>query len=270
MTVNEIVCYTDLSYKIGQFPPGLMLRDKQVNQIRHHGVLAHGLGVQAIRANVGSDVRIGIADNPNISMPAIETAEHIAAAQRATRETNAPFLTAIMKGKYLDSYLIAAGADAPLVRDGDMTAIGSPLDFVGLNIYMGQYVRADNSARGYAVLERTKSSPHMTLLWLLVEPESVYWAVRQVSELWRPKTLYITENGCSADDKLTRDRVDDADRIMYLRNYIKVSVPFPPKVAVWKTWVNQWVSVFWDAKLLISRDIHRAAVFARRDWASWP
>ena len=45
MTTNEIVCFTDLGYKIGQFAPGLKLPDAQVNQIRHHGILAHGLGV---------------------------------------------------------------------------------------------------------------------------------------------------------------------------------------------------------------------------------
>ena len=50
-TTNEFVCFTDLSYKTGQFAPGLKLDAAHVNQIRHHGILAHGLGVQAIRAN---------------------------------------------------------------------------------------------------------------------------------------------------------------------------------------------------------------------------
>jgi beta-glucosidase len=51
MTVNELRCFTDLSHKQGIHAPGLQLPDAQVNQVRHHGVLAHGLGVQAIRAN---------------------------------------------------------------------------------------------------------------------------------------------------------------------------------------------------------------------------
>ena len=220
MTVNEIVCYTDLGHITGQFAPGLHLHYKDACQVRHHGVLAHGLGVQAIRAHTGSDVRVGIADNPRISIPVIETAEHIAAAQRATREENAPFLTAIMEGKYLDSYLESAGASAPKVEAGDMAAIGSPLDFVGVNIYTGQYVRADDSKRGYSIIPRQKTSPYMTLPWLLVEPESVYWAVRHTAELWNPKTIYMSENGCSSSDSFVSGRVDDADRIMYLRNYI--------------------------------------------------
>jgi beta-glucosidase len=51
ITTNEMFCFTDLSYKVGQFAPGLQLGDAQLNQIRHHAVLAHGMAVQAIRAN---------------------------------------------------------------------------------------------------------------------------------------------------------------------------------------------------------------------------
>jgi beta-glucosidase len=56
--------------------------------------------------------------------------------------------------------------------------------------------------------------------WLIVGPEVAYWGVRQVSELWGPKVLYISENGASADDPVTNGRIDDADRVMYLRNYV--------------------------------------------------
>ncbi len=47
-----------------------------------------------------------------------------------------------MEGKYPDEYLEHEGANAPKVEEGDMKAIGSPLDFVGLNIYTPTYVRA--------------------------------------------------------------------------------------------------------------------------------
>jgi beta-glucosidase len=107
------------------------------------------------------------------------------------------------------------------VQPGDMTAIGSPLDFVAINVYTPQYVRADPaSPRGYAIIPHLGSSPRMASPWLYVGPEVAYWAVRYVSELWKPRTIYISENGCSADDPLVAGRVDDADRVMYLRNYL--------------------------------------------------
>jgi beta-glucosidase len=193
-----------------------------VNQVRHHGCLAHGLGVQAIRANAKAGTEVGIADNASIFVPVIETPEHIEATKKAMREENAMFLTAVMEGKYTDAYLKAAGADAPKVQAGDMAAIASPLDFVALNIYTPTFVKANaEDPRGYTPLPHLPNSPRMASPWLYVGPEAAYWGVRAVSEMWNPKAIYISENGTSADDKLNdKGLVDDGDRIMYLRNYL--------------------------------------------------
>jgi beta-glucosidase len=221
MTTNEMVCFTDLSYQIGQFAPGLKLDPKAVNQIRHHAVLAHGLGVQAIRANTPNGTEVGLAENPKIFVPVIETQEHIAAAKKAMRLENAPFITTVLEGKYPDEYLEREGRNAPHTESGDMAIIGSPLDFVGLNIYQPEYVRADESASGFAVERRPSSFPRMASPWLFVGPEVIYWGIRTVSELWKPKSIYVTENGCSAEDLLEADgQIEDTDRIMFLRNYL--------------------------------------------------
>ena len=222
MTVNELRCFTDQSYMEGSSKaPGLTVSRAEGNQVRHNGVLAHGLGVQSIRAHAKPGTQVGIADNTSFYVPVIETPEHMAAAKKATREMNAMFLTAIMEGRYLDEYLAQEGANAPKVQPGDMAAIGSPLDFVALNIYTPEWARADpSSPKGYATIPHIASSPRMASPWLVVGPEVAYWGVRQVSELWKPKVLYISENGASADDPVLNGRIDDADRVMYLRNYV--------------------------------------------------
>jgi beta-glucosidase len=220
-TTNEFTCITDLGYKTGKFAPGLKLPDAQVNQVRHHAILAHGMGVQAIRANARSGTQIGLAENANVYVPVIENAKEIQAARVATREGNAPFLSAVMEGKYTDGYLRREGANAPKVEAGDMEIIGSPLDFVGLNVYTPEYVRADDSADGYAIEKRQTSFPRMASDWLYIGPEVIYWTIRNVSEIWKPKALYITENGCSADDVVTSNGgIEDTDRVMYLRNHL--------------------------------------------------
>jgi len=220
-TTNEFVCFTDLSYKTGQFAPGKKLPPAQVNQVRHHAILAHGLGVQAIRANAKSGTLVGFAENSNVYVPVIETHEHIEAAQRATREGNAQFLTAIMEGKYTDGYLQREGANAPKVEPGDLKAIGSPLDFIGFNVYTPDYVRADGSPAGYAIEPRPASYPHMASPWINIGPEVLYWAIRNPSDIWKPKELYITENGCSSDDVIAANgHIEDTDRVMYLRNHL--------------------------------------------------
>jgi len=222
-TTNEFVCFTDLGYKIGQFAPGLKLGPAEVNQVRHHAILAHGLGVQAIRASAKSGTKVGLAENANVYMPIIETKEHIDATRKATRIGNASFLTPVMEGQYPDEYWQREGANTPKVEPGDMKAIGSPLDFVGLNVYTADYVRADDSPLGFAVEKRPTSYPHMASPWINVAHESLYWAIRNPSDIWKDKAkeLYITENGCSSDDVInSAGHVEDTDRVMYLRNHV--------------------------------------------------
>lgn len=221
MTVNELRCFTDLGHQEGKHAPGLHLGPAERNQVRHHGVLAHGLGVQAIRAHARPGTRVGLADNADVFVPVVDTPDHIEAARKAFREGNAMFLTAVMEGRYPDSYLKGEGAAAPKVADGDMRAIGSPLDFVGINVYSPNYVRADPGSRvGYKVIPHTALSPRMSSDWLYVGPQAAYWAVRHVTDLWKPRAIYITENGCSAEDAVVDGRVDDPDRIMFLRAYV--------------------------------------------------
>ncbi len=57
--------------------------------------------VQAIRAREARH-KVGPAENITIAVPVIETPEHIQAAERATREINAAYLTVMMEGRYTD------------------------------------------------------------------------------------------------------------------------------------------------------------------------
>ena len=81
-----------------------------------------------------------------------------------------------MEGKYPASYLEREGANAPKVEPGDMEAIGSKLDFVGLNVYTADYVKPTAQPRGYAIVPRPTSYPHMASPWINVGPECIYWA----------------------------------------------------------------------------------------------
>jgi beta-glucosidase len=132
------------------------------------------------------------------------------------------FGTVIFEGKYTDAYLKKLGADAPKFTAEELKTISAPLDFLGLNVYTGDFVRADDaSPEGYAMVKRPASSPHMYSDWLFVTPEALYWAPKITAKIWNVKEMYITENGCSSADVLTPDgHVYDSDRIMYLRNYM--------------------------------------------------
>ncbi len=219
MTLNEMRSFVEIGYKDGRHAPGLTLSPAAVAQVAHHAVLAHGLGVQAIRANSPASTQVGLAENADAICPAFASDEHIGAARLAMREENARYLTVVLEGRYTDRYLRRLGPAAPKFTDADLKIIASPLDFIGMNVYTPTYVRAD-PAEGYAIIPKPASYPHMASPWLTVGPEALYWAPRLATELWHPKAIYITENGCSSDDVLSNGHVLDPDRVMYLRNYL--------------------------------------------------
>ena len=220
-TMNEFSSFIDIGYRDGRFAPGLKLAPKDLNQTRHNAVLAHGLAVQAIRAHGRSDTKVGLAENLVACAPVIETEEHIKASEKATRVINAPYLTVIMEGKYPAEYLQHEAANAPSYSAEDLKVIGSPLDFVGINLYTATWIRASGDTLGFAVVPNPHSYPHMLSDWLSVGPQAIYWAPRHVHKIWNVNELYITENGTSSADTLAPDgHIYDTDRVMYLRNYL--------------------------------------------------
>jgi beta-glucosidase len=221
-TINECARLVELGYGAGLDAPGLKLPQPALNQIRHNVALGHGLAVQAMRAHGRAGIKVGPAENMAICIPAIETPANIRAAEIATRELNAGYLTVMLEGKYTDAFLASAGNNTPKYTAEDLRAISSPIDFVGLNVYMPHhYVVAADNEHGFSLAPFPATFPHMDSTWLKIGPEAMYWAPRHVAKLWDVQSIYITENGTSARDEPAADgNIYDVDRIMYLRNYL--------------------------------------------------
>jgi beta-glucosidase len=165
---------------------------------------------------------VGGAENIVNAVPIRETPAHVRASVLDKRETNAAYLTVLLEGRYTDAYLATAGADMPQFTAEDLEVIASPLDFVGINVYVPNwYVRAIDPAPGYELLPFSSSHPRMQSSWHLMGPEALYWAPRHLHELWKVNEIYVTENGCgTADDAVVDGVVYDSDRIMFLRSYL--------------------------------------------------
>ena len=202
--------------------PGSQLSNGELNQVRHHAVLGHGLAVQAIRAGGRTGTKVGFAENMLTAVPVTETPECVKAAERATRELNADFTTVMLEGRYTDDYLTRTGKDAPKFIDGELKTIGSPLDFVGINVYKPNiYVVPSDEPAGYRSIPINSSHPKMQSAWHVFDPECLYWAPHHLQSLWSVKSIFITENGCGASDVVADDgKVYDSDRIMFLRAYL--------------------------------------------------
>ncbi|NMF82830.1 family 1 glycosylhydrolase [Nodosilinea sp. P-1105] len=157
-----------------------------------------------------------------MAVSVIETPEHIKAAELATHELNASFLTVMLEGRYTDAHLVAEGENAAKFTEEDLRIIASPLDFVGINVYLAAaYAKAIDTAPGYEFVPINDSHPRTASPWHRVTPEAIYWAPRFVQSLWNVQAIYITESRCSASDSPDdQGHVYDTDRITYLRSYL--------------------------------------------------
>jgi beta-glucosidase len=221
ITLNEIICFTKLAYEYGTKAPGARESDAVVNQTYHHALVCHGHGVRAVREHGSRGSRVGLTDNPTISIPITANEADIAAARKTFAVDNIRVLDAIHRGRYATSYLKQAGAAAPKVTKGDFGLISLPTDFLGLNLYTGHFVRAGKRGAPERV-SLPKNYPKADSPWLHLAPQTTYWGPRFVSELYEPKALYITEHGAGYDDEPpVNGRVDDLHRRECLRNYLR-------------------------------------------------
>jgi beta-glucosidase len=220
ITLNEVFCFTHLSYGSGQKAPGLRLPMEVVNQTYHHALLCHGHGVRAVREYSGKGARVGITDNSHISIPVTETEADIKAASLQFRRSNWRVIDAIYRGGYDPAYLRDAGKDAPKFEKNDFKLISLPTDFLGMNIYSGNFVRAGKGGKPEQ-LPLPDSFPETNCRWHKIIPQSLYWGPRFVAENYGEKSIYITENGCGYHDAApVKGEVNDLHRRDLLRNYL--------------------------------------------------
>src|SRR5262249_53404167 len=114
-TVNEIPCFIGNGYGNGYFAPGKRVSARELNQAYHHALLAHGLGVEAVRSHGGPLAQVGLVHNhlPAPPIPVTETDADIAAARTEYERTNGQLMAPVFRGHYPEEFLRSAGADAP-------------------------------------------------------------------------------------------------------------------------------------------------------------
>ncbi|PTY05096.1 beta-glucosidase [Opitutaceae bacterium EW11] len=222
ITLNEIFCFTRLGYGTGLKAPGAKEPEAVVNQTFHHALLCHGHGVRAVREHGRRGARVGLTDNPAVSIPVTASERDIAATREAFIDDNTRVLEPLFNGRYHPRYLRAGGANAPRVQKGDFDLITLPTDFLGLNLYTGTYVRAGRRGQRYERLAFPANHPRADSPWLSLAPQTMYWGTRLVTDLYGDRPLYITENGAGYDDLPPVDgEVIDLHRREYVRNCLR-------------------------------------------------
>lgn len=220
ITMNEPWCVTFLSHMIGAHAPGL--QDKQAAyRAIHHVNLAHGLAVRVFREG-GYEGEIGTTLNLMTPRPATNREEDVLAADRAADRDSRMFLDPLLGRPYPGRHL-AAHPDVSLpIEEGDTELIAGRIDFLGMNYYNERAVAYDPDAPEQ--FTRVPSyHPETRMGWPIV-PDGLYRQMHWVQKETGGIPVYVTENGCAYDDRLSDDgtRVHDPERIDYLRRHFRV------------------------------------------------
>ncbi|MFT7722376.1 MAG: GH1 family beta-glucosidase [Roseateles sp.] len=214
-THNEPWVVATLGHEKGIFAPGI--KDRAVAaQVSHHLLLSHGLAVQALRAD-GATARLGIVLNFAATQAASDSPADLAAARLADAHSRRWYSDPVFKGSYPAEALADLGADAPRVEPGDLDIIRTPIDYLGVNYYTRYIASAtrpyDAAAAGLPLTDMGWEIHPTGLTDLLCQMKADY------GDALPP--VHITENGGAFPDHADAShRVDDQDRIAYVRDHI--------------------------------------------------
>ena len=211
-THNEPWVVAVLGYEQGIFAPGIKSRAAAA-QASHHLLLSHGLALQALREQ-GSKARLGIVLNLSPVQSATDSTEDQAQAHLEDGKLLRWYMDPLFKGSYPQDVWAHLGADAPQLQAGDLDAIQTPMDFMGVNYYS----RAVISAKGQWVTKQSGLS--LTDMGWEVYPEGLTELLVRMHTDYAVPPLYVTENGGAFKDALQDGQVHDADRTDYIARHI--------------------------------------------------
>ncbi len=220
ITLNEPWCTSFLGYDMGVHAPGICNHHLAVQTV-HNTLLAHGAGMQAIRAASPTPCRVGITLNMGYNLPATDSEADRIAAENAVDSVYEWFVPPIFAGHYSERLLSEGGEQQPVVQPGDMALISARNDFLGLNYYSPTRI---SSAGGVAHAVRNPNGEYTEMDWE-VEPEGLYRILLKLKKVTKGQVpLYITENGSAFLDEVAPDgAVHDERRAAYLRGHLSAA-----------------------------------------------
>ncbi len=231
ITLNEPQVVAHLGHRVGLHAPGLS-DPVAAAAATHHLLLAHARATEALRHTLRPGSQVGITLNLHPVLPAGDASVLGDALAVADAEVNGLFLEPVLRGRYPDRARAELLPAPALVRDGDLAAIGAPIDFLGVNYYSPIYLRHGDPAdlRAHeatttlapgAVVEYRPPELTRTAMGWLVDPDALHVLLVRLGSDAPGLPLYVTENGCAAIDYVSPEGiVDDRERISYLHGHL--------------------------------------------------
>ncbi len=219
ITLNEPWIIMAAGHLLGAHPPG-KYRPFSSFKVAHNLLLAHGKSLERIR-QISPKSKAGIT-NALSPVYSFRRDKDTPAVKRANAIMNELWLDPIYKGKYpeeIERFVLSQNKGN--ILDGDMKLISAKTDFLGLNHYSRMIVKKIPFPifNFLPVLPKDREAKFTSMGWEIY-PEGFYDLLKWVQKEYDNPPIYITENGESLYDRLEAGKVDDPERIDYLKNYL--------------------------------------------------
>jgi beta-glucosidase len=229
-THNEPWCISILGHQVGEHAPGWK-DPKAAMAAAHHVLLSHGWAVQALKEELPTAAQVGPVLNLTPSYPASSSEADHDAARAFDGVFNRWFLDPLFLGHYPEDVIqdyrksgTFEPGPLPFVEDGDMQAIGTPFDYLGVNYYSRAILRSTaipESQNAPREVFEPADEERTDMMWE-VFPEGMTELLLRLVRDYRPSTIYITENGCAYGTGPNEDgRIADARRIAFLEGHLE-------------------------------------------------
>ena len=219
ITHNEPWCSCMMGYWEGVHAPGgTSLADAM--QACHHVLLSHGQAIPLIRKNVpGADIGITLSLHPITA--ASDSEQDQEALKRHDGLRNRWFLDPLHGRGYPADTLELLGDTAPRVESGDLEAIATAADFLGVNYYFPEMVRDDPAGGPTHASLIERDGVERTGFGWEVSPQGLVDLLTRIQRDYNPAVIQLTENGSTFEDELTPEgRVHDKERLSYLQRHL--------------------------------------------------
>ena len=201
-TVNEPWCAAFLSHYLGIHAPGH--RDlRSAARAMHHILFAHGSAVEALRAQGGRN--IGIVLNPSHASPASGNDADRHATQLWDGFYNRWYYEGVLRGIYPADVIAALEAYLPAGFEADMTTVGAPIDWLGINYYSRSLVAHDPDQP--VLPARAIQGPlETTEMGWEIYPAGLSELLEHIAGTYGPIPLHVSENGMAEVEGVTDPR----------------------------------------------------------------
>jgi beta-glucosidase len=229
-TLNEPWVSAFHGHASGEHAPGR--RDSAAAlRAAHHLLLAHGLGILALRESLPSHAQLSLVVNLTAVRPASREPADVDAARRIDGLITRLFLDPVLRRRYPADVLADTSSisDWGFVVDGDLAVIATPIDLLGVNYYRPSLVGVapppdppvPSPWPGCADVRFHQPPGTITEMGWSVDASGLCDVLSRLRRDYGDVPLVITENGAAYDDARTDDgAVHDPARIAYLQSHL--------------------------------------------------